>query len=105
MLCADRAWRHRVLCARAGAPCGVRGRESSGRCCGLRACAARRTALDSQRDDRAAIASFERALAENPGDDEVLYFLARASLRAGDAAAALVRAPGGAQLVENNDCL
>lgn len=45
--------------------------------------------LDRQRDYRTAIASFERALAENPGDDEVLYFLARSSLRAGEPAAAL----------------
>lgn len=41
-----------------------------------------------QRDYRGAVESYERALAANPGDDQVLYFLAVASSRAGDAVAA-----------------
>jgi sugar lactone lactonase YvrE len=40
-------------------------------------------------DDRGAIAGYRRALAANPGDQQVLYFLALASLHAGDRAAAL----------------
>lgn len=40
-------------------------------------------------DHRAAAQRYERALAYNPGDDEVMYLIALSSLRAGDPAAAL----------------
>src|SRR5262245_41647788 len=43
---------------------------------------------DRDRDYRAAVQSYARALAANPGDEQVLYLLARAASRAGDTASA-----------------
>jgi hypothetical protein len=42
-----------------------------------------------ERNYRGAVQSYAKALAANPGDEQVLYFLARAALRAGDPATAL----------------